>query len=202
MNSASSFCRNRLRPRSPHSCVLNLCSMAILLFACFGLAGCSSTTSTARVTITSSGGSLAITTTSCPGGTQGQAYAGCTIAASGGTPPYSFSVSTDTSYPPLPEGMSLAAATGNITGTLIGGQGTYLPEFIVTDSTNTQATQQISFAINGSNAFLANIFPSTSIFHHRVDAATTGLPVDTSPAAPMNSAYLSETVKPFFGGYV
>ncbi len=95
--------------------------------------------------------------------------------------------------------MSLAAATGNITGTLIGGQGTYLPEFIVTDSTNTQATQQISFAINGSNAFLANIFPSTSIFHHRVDALTTGLPVDTSPAAPMNSAYLSETVKPFFG---
>ncbi|HEY6448920.1 MAG TPA: hypothetical protein VIY53_20875, partial [Acidobacteriaceae bacterium] len=43
------------------------------------------------------------------------------------------------------------------------------------------------------------IFPANSIFHHRVDAATTKLPVDTSPAAPMYSGYLPETVKPFFG---
>jgi hypothetical protein len=63
----------------------------------------------------------------------------------------------------------------------------------------TQATQNISISVNGNNAFLANIFPSDSIFHHRVDAAFTGLPVDTSPAAPMFSAYLSATVKPFFG---
>jgi len=96
--------------------------------------------------------------------------------------------------------MSLNAATGAITSSLIGGQGTYTPEFVVTDSTNTQATQDISFALNGSNAFLANIFPSTSIFHHRVDAASTGLPVDSSPAAPMYSGYLAATVKPFFGG--
>jgi hypothetical protein len=96
--------------------------------------------------------------------------------------------------------MSLNATTGGISSSLIGGQGTYTPEFVVTDSTNAQATQDISFAINGSNAFLASIFPSTSIFHHRVDAATTGLPVDTSPAAPIDSAYLSETVKAFFGG--
>jgi hypothetical protein len=95
--------------------------------------------------------------------------------------------------------MSLNAATGVISSSLIGGQGTYIPELVVTDSTGAQATQQISFAINGSNAFLANIFPSTSIFHHRVDAATTGLPVDASPAAPMYSAYLPATVKAFFG---
>ena len=159
-----------------------------------------STTSTAIVTVTAPGGPLAITTTSCPGGTQGAAYAGCTIAASGGTPPYTYSLSSDvTDYPPLPEGMSLNASTGNISSSLIGGQGTYIPELVVTDSTGAQATQDISFAINGSNAFLASIFPSTSIFHHRVDAATTGLPVDTSPAAPMYSGYLSETIKPFFG---
>lgn len=95
--------------------------------------------------------------------------------------------------------MSLNPTTGNITSSLIGGEGTYTPEFVVTDSTTAQATQNISFAINGNNAFLANIFPSTSIFHHRVDAATTSLPVDTSPAAPMYSGYLSATVKPFFG---
>ncbi len=159
-----------------------------------------SVTATAKVTVATPGGTLTITTATCPGGTQGTAYAGCTIVASGGTPPYTYSLSTDViDFPPLPEGMSLNAATGQITSSLIGGQGTYIPEIVVTDSTSAQATKDISFAINGSNAFLAKIFPSNSIFHHRVDAATTGLPVDTSPAAPMYSGYLSATVKPFFG---
>lgn len=158
-----------------------------------------STASTAKVSVTAPGGTLQIVTTSCPSGVQGKAYAGCTIAASGGFPPYTYSVSTNANSPPLPEGMSVNPATGNISSSLIGGQGTYTPEFIVTDSTGAQATQNISIAINGSNAFLANIFPSNSIFHHRVDAATTSLPVDTSPAAPMYSGYLSATVKPFFG---
>jgi len=158
---------------------------------------------TARTTVTlnaaGGSGSLTITTTTCPGGTQGSAYAGCTLSISGGTPPYTFSVSTNPNYPPLPEGMSLNASTGQISSAQIGGQGAYSPEFIVTDAANTTATQQISLAINGNNAFLASIFPSSSIFHHRVDAATTGLPVDTSPAAPIYSGYQSETIKPFFG---
>ena len=158
-----------------------------------------SNTSTAKVTVTSGGSPLAITTTSCPGGTQGAAYEGCTIVATGGSPPYTFSVAVNSNVPPLPEGMSLDATTGAISSSLIGGQGTYTPEFVVTDSTGAQATQNISMAINGNNAFLANIFPSTSIFHHRVDAATTSLPVDTSPAAPIYSGYLPETIKPFFG---
>jgi hypothetical protein len=95
--------------------------------------------------------------------------------------------------------MTLNASTGVITSALIGGQGTYSPEFIVTDSTSAQATDEISFAINGSNAFMAGIFPADSIFHHRVDAATTNLPVDTSPAAAIYSGYLTSTIKPFFG---
>ena len=157
------------------------------------------TTATAKVTVTASGGKLAIATASCPAGTQGAAYAGCTIAASGGTPPYTYSISTSSNSPPLPEGMTLDATTGKISSSLIGGQGSYTPEFVVTDSSSSQATKDINFAINGSNAFLAAIFPSTSIFHHRVDAATTGLPVDTSPAAPMYSAYLPEAIRVFFG---
>ena len=163
-----------------------------------------SVTSTAKVAIASSGAALTITTTTCPGGTQGAPYAGCTITASGGTPPYTFAIYTASPnmsavYSPLPEGMSLNASTGKISSSLIGGQGTYLPEFIVTDAASAQATQAISIAINGNNSFLANIFPATSIFHHRVDGATTNLPVDASPAAPMYSGYLSATVKPFFG---
>lgn len=158
-----------------------------------------SNSATAKVTVSSSDGTLTITTTKCPGGTQGAAYAGCTIAASGGSPPYTFSVSTSPNYPPLPEGMALSSSTGVISSSLIGGQGTYVPQLIATDSTGAQAAQEISFAINGSNAFLANIFPSNSIFHHRVDAATTNLPVDTSPAAPIYTTYQSATVRPFFG---
>ena len=158
-----------------------------------------SNTAMAKVTV-SAGGPLKITTTSCPGGTQITVYAGCTIVASGGTPPYTFSVLNSASYPPLPEGMTLNASTGSITSSLIGGEGTYVPEIVVTDSTSAQATADISFAISGSNTFLANIFPATSIFHHRVDAATTSLPVDSSPAAAIYSGYLSSTVKPFFGG--
>src|SRR3984885_6227658 len=146
-----------------------------------------------------SGTALTITTTSCPDGTQGAAYAGCTISVTGGSPPYTVTVSTSPNYPPLPEGLLLSAATGVISSAQIGGQGSYSPLIVATDSAHAQATQQISISISGNNAFLAQIFPSTSIFHHRVDAASTSLPVDSSPAAPIYSGYLSETIKPFFG---
>ena len=55
---------------------------------------------------------LQITTTKCPGGVQGQAYAGCAVAATGGAPPYKFSYDTTDNYPPPPEGLSLNAASG------------------------------------------------------------------------------------------
>jgi hypothetical protein len=158
-----------------------------------------SVTATTKVTVSSSALPLKITTASCPGGIQNAAYAGCTIAATGGTPPYKFSFDTSGNYPPLPEGMVLDESTGAITAPIVGGQGAYTPEIVVTDSDGRQATAEIIFSISGSNAFLANIFPSTSIFHHRVDFATTNLPVDTSPAAPIYSGYQPETIKPFFG---
>jgi Putative Ig domain len=138
-------------------------------------------------------------TTSCPGGTQRAAYAGCTLVATGGTAPYTWSVTAASGYSPLPEGLALNASTGAITGASIGGQGTYAPTLIVTDSAHAQDSAQIAFSIIGSNAFLATIFPVSSIFHHRVDAASTGLPVDTSPAAAIYSGYLGATIKPFFG---
>jgi hypothetical protein len=158
-----------------------------------------SKTATLTVTVNAAGGALKITTTSCPGGTQNAAYSGCTLVATGGTPPYIFSINGNAAYPPLPEGMALNAQTGAITSALIGGQGTYVPQIVVRDSTGVQATQDISFPISGNNAFLATVFPANSIFHHRVDAATTALPVDSSPAAAIYSAYQTATVKPFFG---
>jgi hypothetical protein len=143
---------------------------------------------------------LKMTTRKCPDGIQGTRYSGCAIAATGGTPPYRYSVDGSDDSSPLPEGLSLNAANGLVSGARIGGQGTYQPNLIVTDHTGAKASGQTTFAISGANKFLAMIFPSNSIFHHRVDAATTGLPVDTSPAAPIYSGYLSSTVKAFFGG--
>src|SRR5580698_4242982 len=107
-----------------------------------------SATSTATVTVNTSG-PLTITSTSCAGGTQGASYTGCTITATGGTPPYTFSVDTSGSYAPLPEGMSLNSSTGAITSSQIGGQGAYTTEFVVKDAANTTATLPISFAISG-----------------------------------------------------
>jgi hypothetical protein len=157
-----------------------------------------SVNATAAITVTPAP-PLVITTTSCPGGTQNAAYAGCTIAATGGVPPYTFTIDSSGNYPPLPEGMALNVSTGAIAAPIIGGMGAYTPDIIVTDSAGKQATVEITFSINGNSAFMANIFPSTSIFHHRVDAATTSLPIDTSPAAPIYTGYQPETVKPFFG---
>ena len=55
---------------------------------------------------------LTITTTSLPNGTVGSAYS-ATLAASGGTPPYTWSLSGSL----LPAGLTLNASTGAITGT-------------------------------------------------------------------------------------
>ena len=96
--------------------------------------------------------------------------------------------------------MSLSSSTGVVSSTQIGGEGGYTVGFMVTDSASKAAEKPITFAIAGSNSFLSEIFPPNSIFHTRVDAATTGLPVDASPAAAIYGGYLSETIKPFFGG--
>ncbi len=173
-------------------------TLIVVVFVCAAL-GADSATAMAQITRRSSSSELEITTTSCPAGKQLGSYVGCTIVASGGSPPYTYSISSNPNSCPLPEGMSLDASTGEITSSLIGGQGTYTPRFVVTDSDDDQASRSINLVIDGNNAYLPNVFPSNSIFHHRVDAATTGLPVDTSPAAPIYSGYLSATIKAFFG---
>ena len=180
-------------------------SYSLLAVASAVFAGCGSGSGSAGgagstgATATAGGGTLAFGTTSCPPATQGQPYS-CALAATGGVSPYTFSVVSSSSSAPLPEGMSLDGATGIVSSPLVGGQGSYGVEFRVTDSASGTATTTVTFPIAGSNAFLATLFPANSIFHHRVDAASTGLPVDASPAAAIYSGYLSSTIKPFFGG--
>lgn len=161
----------------------------------------SSTASSAGLTLTVGAAALSLglgTCTSTMTGTQYVALSGCTLAATGGLPPYTYSwkVVTDGSYAALPEGLTLGSSTGTISGTVYG-QGRYVPEFVVTDSAGTSATlSTLVFSIAGDDTLGGcSLFPSDSIFHRRVDS----LPVDTSPAAPLPSAYQSASLRAFFG---
>ena len=135
-----------------------------------------------------------ITTTSCPAGTQYKVYAGCTISASGGLPPYTYSYS-QTTYAGLTEGLTLNPVTGLISG-IVYGQGIYPVAFTVTDATGATVTKVIQISINGDNTTGGcSLFPADSIWHLNV----ANLPVDTSPAAPIYSAYLNSSIHMVFG---
>jgi hypothetical protein len=79
---------------------------------------------------------LTITTTSLPNAKEGEAYT-TTLQSSGGLPPVSWSVN-----PPLPDGLSLNPATGEISGTPGSGTAGTPPPFTFTvqDSSPTPQT--------------------------------------------------------------
>ena len=84
---------------------------------------------------------LVVNTTSLPGGTVGQAYSQ-TLSASGGTPPYAWSLASGS----LPPGLNLAASTGVVSGTPTTA-GTYSFTAQVTDGAQT-ATKALSIAVS------------------------------------------------------
>jgi hypothetical protein len=97
-----------------------------------------------------SGGALTITTTALAAGVLGAAYTG-TVAVSGGTPPYSWSVTSGS----LPTGLTLNTSTGVISGTPTGTAGPSTFTVMVTDSTTpTPQTQSqpLSITINAAVA--------------------------------------------------
>jgi hypothetical protein len=85
-----------------------------------------------------------VTTSSLPGGTTGTAYS-TTLQASGGTTPYTWTVSAGT----LPAGLSLVASTGVISGTPTTA-GTVSFTVKVTDAANNTATMPLSIAITAA----------------------------------------------------
>ena len=105
---------------------------------------------------------LAITTTSLQNGTVNQPYCAFTLAATGGTPPYTWSAT-----PPLPNGLQLNVPTsGTISGTpLSGTAGTTTRTFTVQDS-STPVNQTISKSLTLT---ITSTVPTLSI-------ATTTLP--------------------------
>ena len=102
---------------------------------------------TRTLTINANVTPVTITNSSLPSGTAGQAYSG-QLAASGGTPPYSFSINNGSS---LPNGLSLSGS-GAITGTPTT-TNTNPTVFSVQDSTvpNQQsATKSLTITINAA----------------------------------------------------
>jgi hypothetical protein len=88
---------------------------------------------------------LSVTTTSLPNGTVGVAYSQ-TLAASGGTTPYSWSLTTGS----LPAGLTLNASTGAISGTpTAAGNSSFTVQ--VRDSAQATAPRQLSIFVNSAS---------------------------------------------------
>jgi hypothetical protein len=143
-----------------------------------------STTANFSITITAAP-ALQITTTTLPNGTEGSPY-DATVSATGGTPPYTWSISSGS----LPSAVALAATTGNISGTP-STSGTFTPTLRVTDSANNALTQSYSFTISGTaDSVLLNWTASPS-------AGVTGYNVYRSMAS--GSVYAKITSSPVGG---
>jgi hypothetical protein len=85
---------------------------------------------------------LQVTTTSLPAGTQGVYYTN-PVAATGGVPPYSWSITTG----PLPAGLTLSG-TGVIAGTPNGSSGSFPITVQVTDTVMKTASAPLTLTIN------------------------------------------------------
>lgn len=108
-------------------------------------------------------GPLTILTSSpLPAGTMGVPY-DITLALSGGTPPYTWSVIPGS--PALPDGLALTPPTGNISGTPTT-TGTRLTEFKLQDSKGQAVQKVLSITVNRAPiplAILTNSLPPGSI---------------------------------------
>ncbi|HMA46137.1 MAG TPA: putative Ig domain-containing protein, partial [Frankiaceae bacterium] len=130
----------------------------------------------ATVTVTAPAG-LSVATAELPGGTAGSPYS-ATLAAAGGTPPYTWAVVAGT----LPPGLSLAPSTGAISGspTTAGTSGLTVQ---VSDSASRTAAAALAIAISPAGAIDQSILPA--IFQTRWDPGIPGgIPGDGDPVRP------------------
>jgi hypothetical protein len=103
-------------------------------------------TKSLSIVVSAAPSSPSITTVSLPGGTQNANYS-ATLAATGGTAPYGWSVPSGT----LPAGLALASTTGVISGTPTG-TGTSTFTMKVTDANALTATKSLSITVSASTS--------------------------------------------------
>ena len=134
------------------------------------LESCGNSTSTANPS-----SPLRISTASLPTGQPGTAYS-TTLNATGGMPPYSWSLSSGT----LPAGLTLNASTGAITGTPSAAVASTPLTIVVTDSSSPALTQSAALTLTVSSASLVistSSLPSgqTGVAYSSTLAATGGV---------------------------
>ncbi|MCA9500771.1 MAG: putative Ig domain-containing protein, partial [Nitrospira sp.] len=105
--------------------------------------------------------------TTLPPGTVGQAY-NMTLSASGGTPPFSWSITSGS----LPGGLNLNPSTGRISGTPTGAN-TFTPTIRVQDSGSPPQTNQKQFSLTITSATSGTGTPQF-LFAQRTDTAGVG----------------------------
>src|SRR5215831_11154314 len=132
------------KPRAKAVTVAVVLLIPLILRFLFGCASNGGTTSTNAII---SANSLSITTSSLPNGQIGIAYV-ATLAASGGTPPYNWTLSTGA----LPTGLSLNAISGAITGTPTTAANSTSLTFMVSDSSNPVSTKTASLTLTISSS--------------------------------------------------
>jgi hypothetical protein len=106
----------------------------------------SSQSASSSMSITIGPAALAVTTSSLPSGAAGTPYPSATLQASGGVPPYTWSLGSGG----LPSGISLSAA-GTLAGTTAAA-GSYPLTFVVTDSFTTPETAKATLTLTISPA--------------------------------------------------
>src|SRR5258706_3496456 len=142
---------------------------------------------TANLTLTIAPATLVITTNSLPNGQVGSTYS-TTLAAGGGTSPYTWAMTSGT----LPSGLALNAASGAITGTPKGAvNGTPLT-FRVTDSSNPTMSQSVSLALTITPAPLS--ITTSSLPNGQVNTAYSTTLAATGGTTPYTWSLTSGTV--------
>jgi len=134
-------------------------------------------TKTVNLTLTIVPAPLVITTTSLPSGTVGVAYSAA-LAATGGTTPFTWSLTSGT----LPTGLSLNPSTGAITGTPSVAATNLALTFSVTDSGTPAQTKTVNLTLTIAPATL--VITTTSLPNGTVDSpysATLAVTGGTSP---------------------
>ena len=135
------------------------------------------------LTITVTPQPLAITTSSLPEGTVNQPYPPTTLAATGGTQPYKWTVS-----PPLPNGLLFnVPSAGTISGTpSIGTAGTTIHTFMVVDSAISPQSdsRQLSLKINAAPLPLEIVSPTGNLLPNAREGRKYNQKVEGSGGTP------------------